>query len=254
MSKVTIYEHPLSERIRTLLRLEYLFKQLQHFHHGESHWDSRILISTLFDLLEMFSRADLKTELLKEIERASNNLKEHLEHPQVDHKRLTTILRALEGCSTKLYALRGPLGQCIKDDPFLATIRQRSSIPGGSCDFDLPGYHQWLGTPREQRRDREGEWLKGLAPIQQTAEILLKLIRSSTEPRSVVATGGQYQQSLDTSLPYQMIRLYLPVEAHYYAEISGGKHRFTVRFLEQDRSHSTPITDDVPFQISFGLL
>lgn len=254
-----IYEHPLNERIRTLLRLEHLFKQALHFQKGASSWDSRMTISSLFDILDLFSRADLKTEIIKEVDRATANLEALMENPAVDGKRLSTILRALQHVSTNLHEMTGQLGQGLRDDELLASIRQRSTIPGGTCDFDLPGYHQWLEQPTELRHSNQQLWLRELEPIQQAVELLLKLNRNSAEPQQAIAEGGQYQQQLENNYPFQMIRVYLPHLSTYYPEISGSKHMFTIRFIrsksdKQSEPQNRLITDDLPFQLALCLL
>ncbi|MDH3355149.1 MAG: cell division protein ZapD [Chromatiales bacterium] len=252
-----IYEHPLSERIRTMLRLEHLFNQAQHYHKGASVWDSRMTISSLFDLLDLFSRADLKTEIIKEVDRATANLNALMANPAVDSDRLTTILKALQHITNNLHEISGQLGQSLREDPFLTTIRQRSTIPGGTCDFDLPSYHQWLEQPSDIRHTLQQLWLRQLEPIQQAVELLLKLNRNSAEPQQFIAEGGQYQQQLDNSYPYQMIRLLLPHQATYYPEISGSKHMFTIRFLHANGTADEPgkvVKDDLPFQLALCLL
>jgi len=255
-----IYEHPLNERIRTLLRLEHLFKQAQHFQEGASSWDSRIMISSLFDILDLFSRADLKTEIIKESDRATTNLNALMENPAVDGKRLSTILKALQHISTNLDQISGQLGQRLREDKLLTSIRQRSTIPGGACDFDLPGYHQWLEQPAELRLAKQQLWLRELEPIQQAVELLLKLNRNSAEPRQMIAESGQYQQQLENSYPYQMIRVFLPYQSTYYPEISGSRHMFTIRFIRSNIEDNNGVhqekvvRDDLPFQLALCLL
>ncbi len=254
-----IYEHPLNERIRTLLRLEHLFRQAQNFQKGASSWDSRMVITTLFDILDLFSRSDLKTEIIKEVDRASSNLNALMENPAVDGKRLSTILNALQHISNNLHEISGPLGQSLREDEFLTSIRQRSTIPGGTCDFDLPGYHQWLEQPSDTRHPKQRLWLRQLEPIQQAVELLLKLNRNSAEPQQSVAESGQFQQQLENNYPYQMIRIFLPHQSTYYPEISGSKHMFTIRFIrtniEGDKTTQEKVmSDDLPFQLALCLL
>lgn len=233
-----------------MLRMEHLFNQLRHFLQGSSPWDSRVFLSTLMDVLDLFSRGDIKTELLKETERATVNLSQHLKHPNVDHERLKSILRALESLANSLHSMQGQLGQQLRDDGFLNAIRQRSSIPGGTCDFDLPAYHLWLERETEQRQQQQSKWFATLDPLRQTIELLLKLIRNSAEPVAQTARSGGYQQSLEASLPFQLIRIALPHDAPYFAEVSGGKHRFTIRFLVQGEGRPEQTADDVPFNLS----
>lgn len=250
MSKPTIYEHPLNERMRIMLRLELLFSQMQHFKQGKSPWDSRVFLSTMMDILDLFSRGDLKTELLKEADRAANTLNQLLEHPGVDHDRLRSILRALQHISASLHNFQGQLGQALREDNFLSSIRQRSTIPGGTCDFDLPAYHQWLSTNSERRTEDQANWFSELDSIRQAIELLLKLIRNSSEPAKALAEKGGYLQSLDPAQPYQMIRIIVPAKYSCYAEVSGGRHRFTVRFMQLTKEKAVQVDYDLDFFVS----
>ena len=254
-----IYEHPLNERIRTLLRLEHLFKQAMHFQEGSSLWDSRITISSLFEILELFSRSDLKTEIIKETDRANTNLNALMKNPAVDSQQLSTILNALQRTSRNLHKVSGQLGLKLREDELLASIRQRNTLAGGGCDFDLPGYHHWLEQSAELRQTRQQIWLQELAPIQQAVELLLKLNRDSAEPQPFIAKAGQYQQQLGNSYPYQMIRVFLPHLSSVYPEVSGSKHMFTIRFIHADVENSSgakkrQIGDDIPFHLALCLL
>lgn len=82
MPEQVIYEQPLNERIRTLLRLEFLFEQANAHTYRHSTWDSRAAINTLFDIIDVFSRADLKTEIMKELERQAVFLEKLAETPK----------------------------------------------------------------------------------------------------------------------------------------------------------------------------
>lgn len=245
-----VYEHPLNERIRTMLRLEFLFRRATHFLKGQTVWDSRIFIDTLLDILDIFSRGDLKTELLKELERSTGNLKGLMQHPNVDHERLGTILRALEHLIDNLHGLTTPPGQSLRDDSFITSIRQRSTIPGGTCDFDLPNYHRWLQQPWEAREQAQKRWFSSLDAVRQAIELLLKMIRNSAEYRTLSTDNGSFQQPLESNFPYQMIRVLLPSDSPYYAEISGSKHRINLRFLKQGKSKAQLAETAVSFKLA----
>lgn len=250
MQPFIVYEHPLSERIRTMLRLEHLFRRATHFLKGQSVWDSRIFIDTLLDILDIFSRGDLKNELLKELDRSTGNLKGLLQNPNVDHKRLGTILRALEHLIENLHALPAQPGQSLREDEFITSIRQRSSIPGGTCDFDLPIYHRWLEQSWETRELEQQRWFSSLDSVRQAVELLLKMVRNSAEPRGLSTDNGSYQQQLESNFPYQMIRVLLPSDSPYYAEISGNKHRFSLRFLKNDQQKTQLADEPVNFKLA----
>lgn len=246
----TIYEHPLNERIRTLLRLEHLFRQAQHFQSGKNHWDSRIFITSLLDILDIFSRGDLKTELIKELERSTNNLRNLLSIPEVDHDKLGTILRAMEHLIDNLHAMNSQPGQTLREDEFITAIRQRSSIPGGTCDFDLPAFHQWLEGSFERRQADQRRWLASLDPVRQSIELLLKMIRNSAEARVIDCAQGSFQRQLDNNTPFQLIRVLLPSDSPYYAEISGSRHRFSVRFLRPTAEKAQLAEGEVSFRLA----
>ena len=88
MSDSVIYEYPLGERTRLLLRLERLFAQLKQTHQDASIWSSRAFVLTLLDVLELTLRGDLKADLIKDLERASGNLSRLLQAPGVNTDRL----------------------------------------------------------------------------------------------------------------------------------------------------------------------
>ena len=69
-----IYEQPLNERVRTFLRLEFLFNEFFSRLEGPSEWDSRNALTSLLDILNIFNRTDLKTEVMKELERQMTTL------------------------------------------------------------------------------------------------------------------------------------------------------------------------------------
>ncbi len=250
MHKSVTYEHPLNERVRTLLRLEHLFKQVNHYLHGKSAWDSRMTVLTYMEILDIFGRGDLKTELMKEMERASANLQPLLENPGVDHSRLGTVLRALERLRANLHGHNGQLGQVLREDDLLAGVRQRTSIPGGTCDFDLPAYHCWLERAPDLRIADLERWNASIDVVRQPVELLLKLVRNSAEPRHRTAEKGVYQQSLDAGIPYQLLRISVLIDSAVFAEISGGKHRFSVRFMKPDGGRPVQTDSDIAFQLS----
>ncbi|MBI1195046.1 MAG: cell division protein ZapD [Gammaproteobacteria bacterium] len=247
---VIIYEQPLNERVRTLLRLDFLFKQASHSLEDHSAWGSRATINALLDILNVFVRSDLKTELIKELERLATLLSPLEHRPGVDQQALGPILRNLERLSDLMQSQQGQIGNGLKDHEFLNAIRQRSAIPGGTCQFDLPAYHHWLSQSVEQRtRDLES-WLASFAPLKDASALILHLIRESASSSEETAEQGFFQQPLDTQVPYQLIRVILPQPTDCFAEISGGKHRFTIRFMRLDANgHPTQTDENIGFKL-----
>jgi cell division protein ZapD len=226
------FEHPLNERIRTFLRLEHLFLQVDHFRPQADPWSNRAAIDSLLSIISIFARADLKTEILKELERHTGNLERIRQQPGVDMQALGQVLDDLEQAIHQVYRLDGQIARRLRSNEFLSTILQRSAIPGGSCNFDLPQYHFWLNQPHEIRQTQMSEWLQELLPVREAVVLLLNLVRNSNLPTRECAEQGFFQRTLESQAPAQMLRVGLPRSSTVFTEISGNKHRFSIRFLE----------------------
>ena len=124
----SIYEQPLSERIRTFLRLEHLFAKAEHALSGGDPWSSRATLEAIIDIMEVLSRADLKKEIIKELERHATTLQGLARNPNVDPARLEEVLNTVKGQLTSLRGDENSWGQELRDDELLSTVRQRSTI------------------------------------------------------------------------------------------------------------------------------
>lgn len=251
-----IYEQPLNERIRTFLRLEHLFKITNHHIRGNSEWDSRAAITNLLSIVELLGRSDIKSDLVKELERHASTLNSLADNPNVDLQRLDTIL---DNINSVLESIRKPSyqpGQNMKQDELISSIRQRNTIPGGSCNFDLPNYHHWLHKADEERTGDLELWYSDLKLINDGLKLSLNMIRNSANPTREMAPSGFYQKPIESNLSCQLIRIILPIESRYYPEISGGKHRFTVRFMEQQSTDTRPVQaqEDIEFELHCCIL
>lgn len=250
MPETTIFEHPLNEKCRTWLRLSHLFEQFEfHMPHGEE-WHARAAMSALLDIASVLSRADIKSELQKELERYKLQLARMADSPGVDTDRLEQILKRLQQTCQGVRNINGQLGQSLRSNEFLNSIVQRSSIAGGAFDFDLPQYHYWLQMPQEQRLRQLDDWRHEVIAVQDAVDLLLNLIRNSAVSTQEQAPAGFYQKSLPSSVTAQLVRVGIPSAGGLYAEISGGKHRFSIRFMEcGDWQHPSQVDRDVEFTL-----
>jgi len=238
------------------MRLEYLFKQAAHHLKRSSVWDSRATLNCIQDIVALFGNTNLKSEVLKELERHASNLKRLQQNPDIDHAQLAALLKEIGERMDAMHNINGQVASELKTSEFLLSIRQRSAIPGGVCDFDLPAYHYWLQQPAADRTHDLAHWLSNFNAIGQAIQLVLQLTRDSTLLKPVRASKGVYQAHLDPNLPYQLIRIALPNGVPYFAELSGGRHRFTARFLEfstaEDRARQTD--EDVDFELACCLM
>ena len=245
------YEFPLNERMRVFIRLEQLFLQLDHFLLGTSIWDKRATVNTLVGILQVFSRHDLKAEMLKELKRHSKRLSQLSTHEGVDTTRLLNILSELNSASKILYATNGKIDLASMKSDLFETITQRNSIPGGTCSFDLPSYHYWLEQYQETQNEDLQRWISQFSPIRTAVDLILNFIRLSGVITYETAKNGFYQATLEQAQPYQMVIIKLLRTSPYFAEISGGKHRFTARFMSPATRNTRPkqATTDIEFSL-----
>ena len=255
---VITYEYPLNERIRTMLRLEDLFERARHFISRTEAHDHHMALLTLFEILEVASRADLKSDLLQELERQKQVLLSFRNNPEIAEEALTSVLRDIEQVAGALFSMTGKIGQYLRENDWLMSIKQRTGIPGGACEFDLPSYHYWLHRAAEERTGQLAQWIRPLYPLRDGSAIILRILRESGRPQVVTAPQGAYQQMLGGKTA-QMLRLRLDPAMHCTPEISANKYVLNIRFISQDGNGGAPSPDirtrtadwDVGFELTF---
>lgn len=245
-----IYEYPFNERIRTLLRMEDLHEKFTYFLNQEHPLQHHVAISTIFEMLEVAGRADMKSDLLQELERQKQTLLSFRSHPSVQADALDAILAELEQVSSALTSSQGRTGQNIRENEWLMSIRGRTIIPGGACEFDLPSYHAWQQRSASQRFADIVNWFAPLAPLFNALGLALRLLRDSGRTVTMNAESGSYQQMLQGRV-YQMLRLKVDVSRGAIPEISANKYMLWVRFTSQDGDQKPkPFEEDVPFELT----
>jgi len=247
------YEYPLNERIRTLLRLEDLFERSRHFIARSDPHDHHVALLTLFEILEVASRADLKSDLLQELERQKQVLASFRNNPDIAQEALANVLRDIEQASAALFSMTGKIGQYLRENDWLMSIKQRTAIPGGACEFDLPSYHFWLHRPAEERTGQLAAWTGPLYPLRDGSAIILRILRESGRAQQHSANQGLFQQMLGGKTA-QMLRVRLDPALACVPEISANKYVLNIRFISQNgeepRSQRTA-ESSIPFELTF---
>ncbi len=250
-TNLIIYEFPLSERIRVFMRLEQLFLQIDHFINHESVWDRQAALNGLLDILTILSRNDIKSDIIMQVERNSTILGKISHVPDLDLGKLKQLWFDLEASGKTLYEINGKVGFELIQKDFLKSISQRRSIPGGTCAFDLPEFYCWLQQPDAQCKEDLQQWLSPLNMVRHAIDLILHFIRLSAIEEEETANAGYYQQSLDRTRRYHLLRIGLERTLPYYAEVSGGKQRFTVRFMNINHENRAAQTNEpINFQIT----
>jgi cell division protein ZapD len=248
---VILYEYPFNERIRTYLRLEHLFLRLAQLMARDDPMDHHFALSTIFEVMDVGARADLKSDVLKDLDKQKQILNGYRGNPAIAEGVLDKVIAQLDGCFVALNALSGKAGQALTENDWLMSIRSRVNIPGGTCEFDLPAYFAWQHHSAEKRHADLLRWASTLAPLSESILLLLQMLRDSGSPQKVVAVGGQFQQNLPQGRTFQLLRLSLNPELGLIPEISGNRLMVSIRLMrhgEDDRLHAS--NEDGAFEVT----
>ncbi len=251
---VISYEFPLNERMRTLLRLEDLYAKMSYFTERASADDHHAALSVLFEILEIASRSDLKSELLQELERQKRHLSALHNNPEILEEALDEVIGKIDNASNGLFGMSGKIGQYLRDNEWLMNIKQRICILGGTCEFDLPSYHYWLHQDAALRRNYLNAWLAPLLIIRDSLEIILKLLRESGKVHHFIAHQGNFQQ-MQGGRVAQMLRLSLDDTLPCIPEVSANKYVLNIRFISANYTAKSALYEqDVAFDLIFCAL
>jgi cell division protein ZapD len=249
--RVILYEYPFNERIRTYLRLQELFDRLGVLLARTEAIDHHFAIMTLFELLEVAARPELKADVLKDLERQKQVYNSYRGNPAISEKALDGVIAQLDTHFESLNAQMGRLGHELGDNDFLSAIRSRAVIPGGTCEFDLPAYHAWKNQAFGQRQADLSSWAAPFAPLAQAIGLLMQMLRESGMTQKVMATSGQLQQNLPQGRTFQLLRLRIDPSLGVVPEISCNRMLVVIRLMQQQGQDKLVVsTDDVPFEMT----
>jgi cell division protein ZapD len=250
---VILYEYPFNERVRNLLRLEDQFERLFFFVQQADPRAHHAALTTLFEITDSVARssgrADIRTDLLHDLERQRLALVALREHPAVQADLLDATIQQIQDVLAELGNQGKPGDTLLRQHEWLNTLRSRLVIPGGVCEFDMPSYFAWQHRPPEERASDLQQWYGPLMPLYNALNLDLHLLRQNAETSEVVAREGMFQQSPE-GRPYQLLRVYLPDDSRMFPEISANKYSISIRFAIQDgpgKPHH--VSDDVAFHM-----
>ncbi|MCX8642307.1 MULTISPECIES: cell division protein ZapD [unclassified Gilliamella] len=243
MDKI-IFEHPLNEKMRTWLRVEFLLKQLDlHCHFDQNN--ALLFFHALSELLEIIERNDVRSDLIKEIESQKQKLSSWLNIEGVDQELITELLNKFDHYLLK-FNTAPRLGQALKDDRFITSIRQRLMIPGGCCSFDLPSFYLWLKQSAEKRDRQVQSWLQHLAILNESLSSCMQLIRQLGEFKLFTCANNFFQE---TNGDINLIRIRVSLDKNVYPQVSGHMSRYSIRFIPLEACDNTS-TDTIEFELA----
>lgn len=242
-----IYEHPLNEKVRNYLRQEHLLILLRDNAYSNSESAAFCFFDALFNIIELLERSDTKNDLLKDLEKHENALVQWSKHPGVDNSALEQLLGQVVRIVPKLKQSYTQLQQ-LKEDKFLASVKQRMNIPGGHCNFDLPNLHYWRHLEQESRNKDVERWLSIIIPFEEAIGLCLKFLREKGEFLTQQANAGFYQESAEG---LELLRIQTQPKMDYYPTVSGNKYRYAIRFMSPcPETGRTSVEENIPFKLA----
>jgi len=238
------YEYPLNEKIRSWLRLETLLNQVYELSHITSYTSGIAFFRSVSELIEILDRGEVRSDMIKELEKQRRRLSAWSDAPNADNQLISSLLNDLATKAANI-TTAPRFGQQLRNDKIISMVRQRLSIPGGCCSFDLPTLQLWLHMPQEQKEQAISGWLKSLAPLKDTLDTILNLIRQAGSFEIKECHNGFYQDSVEDK---ELLRVRLSSDKLIFPQISGHKTRFAIRFLHIDSENGI-----VPAMMTFEL-
>lgn len=239
------FEHPLSERVRHFLRIAHLFERFQLESQKTSVWAHHFALFTLFEIMECAARAELKLDILQELERQKQFLQKKNDTPERQ-----ALNEQLHQAAEGLQSIHQKFGQHLRENEWLMAIKQRMLVAGGVTPFDLPSYYCWQQQDSETRQADLQKWSHTLLPTHYAITVLLNILREQAWTVSCCADKGSYQH---TSLIQNIHMLGIEVEKDslIVPEVSANKYLTHIRFLEasKEKTRGKQVEYDVPFKM-----
>lgn len=237
------FDYPLSERVRNFVRIAQLFDRFDETLASDNSWLHHIAVCTLFEISECASRADLKRDLLQELERQRLLLNVAV---QSDEDRLTSLNQAISDLQTA----NRQSAQSLRENEWLTALKQRLNIPGSTTAVELPSYHYWLNQNSEHHRQYLQKWSESTKPIRQAVALIMANLHHNNQQLNCEAKAGIYQHS---GLIQTTHLLRIGIDSHHEAvpEVSANKYFTNIAFLQanQESTRSKRLEQDITFEL-----
>jgi len=236
------FEYPLIEKSRNYLRFELLFSQINHSHLFTNESDTIAYFKSLFELIELSERSDIRYELIKDLRELSEQMQSWLGHEQADTGAVEDLISEFSELITALLMMPKQ-NKFFKESRFLTSLKQRFFIPGGCCNFDLPQFYFWLSKPIKERQVEAKQWFQHFDALQRALTLFLKMKRHQGVKSQQHAKNGFFQGEVEQAL---FVTVQFDPSLQVYPIISGHKQRYSIRFMKVDSENSH--ADSIDFE------
>lgn len=249
------YEYPLGERMRTFLRLENLFREFQVLIARNDAPSCRAAFYFASEIVTVCNRGDLKSEMIKELDRLSAVLMDFRNNADINIAKLESLIDDFRLISSRISSSATPLLGHLKNSELLTSVLSRFSIPGGTYSFDLPQFHLLIHGDNTLSNDIQQLFASETTNIETAINLILSVLRGSFSSEEAIAVGGGFMREFDKTIRHNLVKVSCARDACVYPEISGNKQRINLRFFSTSSTNGrVTINDDIPFTFSFSTL
>lgn len=249
-----IFEFPLNERIRRLLRVEAIYQKFEYQLKNTHDYFEFGCFDTLFEIVQLVSRSDLKIDFLQELERQEKKQSDLMDHHVLKKGQLNNkeIIPMIQVVRKKLENIDVKPGFNFNNNLFLEEVKKRINSPGGLLDVDFPNFHNWaVHKTRKSKREDFKFWVQPLMVFKDAASIILLLLRNQCHIESISAKEGKHQQVIDPLKTFDLIRLEVRDTLNIYPEISANKYMVNVFFNKSNEEFKKePVKLNLKFKYS----
>lgn len=249
---MVLFEYPLNERIRTLLRFESLFEHLFRFEKEVDPLMQEVTFRILFEMVDACTRTDIRSELLKELDKHKKIIEQSCLNvgDELAVAEATQQLNALNEMTALLTASHR-FGNCLTTNKWLTYLKNRFASFGFATDTEVPQYRLWQTMSVTQRQQQVHEWIEPIRPYYEAIKMALgRLRQSGTVLEASVGKAGSHAESLGGNI-CQLVRIWVDDQT-LYPEVTANRHMISISFKRlNEELDSLPVHgQDISFKFS----
>lgn len=234
-----IYEQPLTDLMRVMLRLEQRF---QHIDVCMSQPTCQVhiqaAVSSLLSIKALLSRGDFKTKLLKKQSELIKYFSSIIDDQSVDVAQINKYIRVLNDYFNLLHG-HTKMGRELEQNQLFDLLYKHISTPGGGpCVVNIPFYRYWLNHPNIKCHDDITNMVNSIDYIRKINDFMLYIIRASKNFSTQQALNGFYERNLSQEcIKLDVVRIGIKQAQPILPEISVDKRRLAVQLVLHDDGH-----------------
>jgi cell division protein ZapD len=221
------YEFPINEKFRKYLKIEYLFKQYDFFiKQKHNQYISNVIFQLIFKLNVNAARADIKVELINDLQKIQTKYKKLSDDANKLKKRLE------KNNSFTPYSSSG--------NKMIQELKVRSESPTYINDIDFSKYKLWNETQDTRTKNLFFRGLTGhINPIKDSIYFILSVLRKDSHKENLTAINAVAQLKLNPSNRFDLLTIHLRDTSLYEPTISANKYAININLSKLDEEKST---------------